>query len=790
MASPFGFILRLFRDVLFGVTTQTFGQRRSDPPPKATRFIGRKRELSAIAEALDEHRLVTLHGPGGVGKTRLALAVAAGARAAFGQEALLVELSALRNPELLAAEVAKALGLPNESAGRPAEALARQLAESELLLLLDTCEHLVAACADLVNELLDSCPDLRILATSRAPLGVQGEHVVPVSSLAADSPQSDAVELFLDRARAAVPDYALTPANSGAVVTLCRKLDGIPLAIELAAVRLRTMSADEIASRLDDRFRILGTSRTLTDRHRTLRAAVGWSYDLCSPAEQRLWARLSVFFGGFTQEAAEAVCGPGTAEMLARLAQKSIIEPWERPARLDQAVPGAVGRYRMLDTMREFAAEMVTDADGADARRRHRDYFLGLAERAAAHSAGREQVSWLAWTQLETGNLRAALDHGFGTPGEEPAGLALTLALSPYWLMLGSLGEARRWHELALAARPGPRENAWASYGAGVLAAQQSDLGAAAPLLDRAAALARDLPDPKLAAHVTRAQGTVAFYAGDNEAALGLFGSALASFEETGFGDPLALACYSRLASACLVALDLDRAIALCEECMRRCEATGEQWARSTAVWVRGAAHWMSGDIDQAIQDALTALEVKQAIGDLHTTPMCIDLIAVCLVSRGAAASGDSAAPRDSAADFARAAELCGAGDAIWRVLNAPARMGPTYAEIRKDAAAKCRNALGDERFDAAYGHGMAMSLAEAIAAARDETPAPAPGPLPLTRRERQIAALVASGLGNREIAEQLFLSKRTIDSHIEHIFTKLGFTSRTQLANWVAAEG
>ena len=666
------------------MTTQTTSQRRETLPAKVTRFIGRKRELSTIAQAIDEHRLVTLHGPGGVGKTRLALAAAASIRAAFGQQAMLVELSALRNPELLAAEVAKALGLPSESAERPAQALARQLAESELLLLLDTCEHLVPACASLIQVLLDSCPDLRVLATSREPLGVPGEYVVPVQPLATDAAQSDAVELFLDRARAAVPGYALTPANTAAVVALCQKLDGIPLAIELAAVRLRTMSAEEIVARLDDRFGILGTSRTLTDRHRTLRAAVCWSYDLCSPAEQRLWTRLAAFFSGFTAEATESVCGPGTGETLARLAEKSIIEPWELPAPLDRAVPGAAGRYRMLDTMREFGAEMATDADSADARRRHRDYFLHLAQRAAAGSAGREQVSWLSWTQLETGNLRAALDYSFSAPGEEPTGLLLTLALRPYWLMLGAFSEARRWHELALAVRPGSRENAWASYGAGALAAQQSDLGAAGPLLDRAAALARDLPDPELAAHVTRAQGTVAFYARDNEGALGLFETALASFEETGFGDPLALICYSRLASACLVALDLDRAIALCEECMRRCEAAGEQWARSTAVWVRGAARWLSGDIDQAIQDALTALEVKEAIGDLHTTPMCIDLIAVSLVARGGGPSGDSAA------DFTRAAELCGAGDAMWHVLDAPARWArptPRSARTRRPSA-------------------------------------------------------------------------------------------------------
>jgi non-specific serine/threonine protein kinase len=344
--------------------------------------------------------------------------------------------------------------------------------------------------------------------------------------------------------------------------------------------------------------------------------------------------------------------------------------------------------------------------------------------------------------------------------------------------MLGAFSEGRHWHELARAASRGTRDGAWASYGAGILAAQQGALATARPLLEQAAILAAELADDSLAACVADAQGSVAFYGGDIETALERYGTALARFEESGFTDPTALVCYSRLASARMLAFDLDRAIALCEECMRRCDEAGEEWAYSTAMWVRGAARWMSGDNDRAIDDALASLRVKDALGDLHTSTMCIDLIAVCLASRGA-----------SGADYARSAELCGAGDAMWEVLNAPLQMGPAYAEIRKDAAVKCRGALGDERFEAALRRGQAMSLTEAITVARGQALAVRmAAPKPLTRREREIAVLVAKGLGNREIAEQLFLSKRTVDSHIEHIFTKLGFTSRAQLAEWVIA--
>jgi non-specific serine/threonine protein kinase len=532
------------------------------------------------------------------------------------------------------------------------------------------------------------------------------------------------------------------------------------------------MSAEEITGRLDDRFRILGTVRTTTDRHRTLRESVDWSYGLCTTQEQRLWALLSVFPGEFGGEAAEAVCGAGTQHSLVRLVDKSIVTAL------------SAGRYRLLDTMREYGAGLPADEGRRGARHRHRDYFLVLAEQAAAQAGGREQVRWMAWVRRERDNLRAALDYSFTTPGEEPAGVRLTLALRCYWLMLGSFGEGAHWHELATAACPGTRDNAWAAYGAGFLAAQQGNLATAEALLDQAAAALAGLaaagqPDPRLAACIADAQGSVAFYAGDNEAALELYTGALASFRELGFSDPLTLVCYSRLASACLLALDAGRAIELCEECIHRCDEAGEQWARSTAVWVRGAAHWLSGDNESAISDALASLAVKEAQGDLHTATMCLDLIAISLASRGA-----------SAADFTRSAELYGAGETMWGLLNAPLQMGPAYAEFRKDGAAKCRAVLGDEPFEAALRSGLAMSLPEATALARSEPAAAGPtAPRPLTRRERQIAALVASGLANREIAEQLILSKRTVDSHVEHIFGKLGFTSRAQLADWLRTQ-
>jgi predicted ATPase/DNA-binding CsgD family transcriptional regulator len=759
------------------VTALALEQRKGNLPAEVTRFIGRQQELSQIRAALGRYRLVTLRGVGGVGKTRLALHLAADLRCSFDDGVWLVELSALRNAQLLPRTVAACLDLPDEASGDPLDLLADHLAGRQLLLILDTCEHLVDSCAKLAEALLRAAPRLQILATSREPLDVMGEQALLISPLAVPDPGApaagfDSVTLFVDRAEAMMPGFTLTAANQQAVVEVCRGLDGIPLALELAAVRLRTMSIEQIAARLDDRFRLLGTARTRLDRHQTLIAAVSWSHELCTGGEQRLWARLSVFPGGFDLEAAERVCGgdplPADAlfDTLGRLVEKSIVL-WEHDGH----------RYRMLDTIREYGAEQLAALGGQDElRRRHRDHYLGLAEQAAAGILGGGQVGWLARLRQETPNLRVALDYCYACPGQEEAGLRLTVLLRPYWLLVGLYSEGRRWHDRALAVDCGSRDGAWAVYGAAVLALQHGDTETAGPLLARAEGLADDLRDRDLGAHVTDAQGVALFFAGDLAGAATCHENALASYAEIGFSSPVAVSSFARLAAVCCLTGELDRAIGLSEECLRLSEALGEQWARGTALWVRGAARWLSGDVGRAIEDTLACLRIKEPLGDLYAITMAIDLLAICLVTQG---------------DYARAAELFGAGDSLWKTLRAPVQRGPHYAEIRRSAADTCRQALGDERFEAARQRGMAFSVPEAIAAARNETAEPIAPALsdPLTKREREIAELVTQGLGNRQIAERLVLGKRTVDSHIEHIFSKLGFTSRAQIAAWVSRQ-
>jgi non-specific serine/threonine protein kinase len=712
-----------------------------------------------------------------VGKTRLALRVAADVRRSFTDGVWLVELSALRDGDLLARTIAARLGLPDQAAGDPADLLADHLADRHLLLILDTCEHLVDACAKLAEALLRAAPRLRILATSREPLDVMGEQALLIPPLEVPEPGVpaegyDSVTLFIDRADAIMPGFTLTAANQQAVARLCRELDGIPLALELAAVRLRTMSIEQIVDRLDDRFRLLGTARTSLDRHQTLHAAVGWSHELCTAQEQQLWARLSVFPGSFDLEAAERVCAgePITADplfdTLGRLVGKSIVLCEQDGS-----------RYNMLDTIREYGAERLRGLGEQDElRRRHRDHYLGLAEQAAAGIIGPEQVGWLVRLRQETHNLRVALDYSYASPGQEADGLRMTVLLRPYWLLLGLFNEGRHWHDRALATGRDPRLGAWALYGAGILAVQQGDFERANPLLARAADLADEFHDRDLGIHVSDARGIALTFTGDLDEALEYRESALAGYREIGCSEPFAFSTFAGLAALYCLVGEQDRGIALTEECLRRSEALGEQWGRGSALLARGAGRWLSGDADRAIEDALASLRIKERLGDLHSITMALDLIAISLATKG---------------DHVRAAELCGVGDALWRILGAPVQQGPHYVEIRRHATETIRQALGEEQFETARQRGTGLSVPEAIAIARNETATPVTPVLasPLTDREREIAKLVTEGLGNREIAERLVLAKRTVDSHIEHIFKKLGFTSRAQVAAWVSRQ-
>ena len=423
-------------------------------PVELTTFVGRRQELAEGRRMLRAARLVTLVGPGGVGKTRLGVRLGHRVRRVFRHGVVLVELASQSESASLPSEVAAALGVDTQ--GQPAdEALAEYLTSRELLLVLDNCEHLIDACAQLVTNLLEAAPRLRVLATSREPLRVVGEHLMDVEPLTLPTPEEtasgavghvDAVALLAERARAVDPGFRVDASNAADASRLCRRLDGIPLAIELAAARLRVLSMGQIVDRLDARFDLLTAGpRGSLPRHQTLRGLTDWSYELCSPAEQGLWARMSVFEGGAELEAVESVCGEPdqpSLELLAGLVDKSIVTVSQTDGRV---------RFRMLETIREYGAERLAERGETELLRdRHLDYFLTLARESRAAWFGPDQLELLARTTAELGNLRLAFDHALAEPGKSTAALELASAVAWYWQPAGALDEGARWFARAL----------------------------------------------------------------------------------------------------------------------------------------------------------------------------------------------------------------------------------------------------------------------------------------------------------------------------------------------------
>jgi non-specific serine/threonine protein kinase len=755
------------------VTDLAVERRTTNLPTALTRFVGRHRELSQVRLALERSRLVSLCGVGGVGKTRLALEIGAGLQDVYSDGVWIAELSALRKPELLARTVAEALRLPDRASGDPLDVLAEHLADRHLLLILDTCEHLIDSCAMLAEVLIRSAPRLTILATSREPLDVIGEYTLMISPLAVPDPAAaglagcDSVELFLDRAQAAVPEFSATPDNEVLLARLCRRLDGIPLALELAAVRLRAMSLEQIIERLDDRFRLLGTTRSSKHRHQTLRAAVEWSYDLCTPPEQLLWARLSVFPGTFDLEACESVCGgddlPGECayELLARLVERSVVIYDHDGA-----------RYRMLDTIREYGAERLGETEWREqGNRRHRDFYLALADRVAAEQMSAEQLRWLNRLHQETANLRVALEWSLSTAGEQSAGVRMAVALRQYWYSAGQFTEGRNWYRQALSSGAvGEADLGWATFGAGLFAVLQGDLEAAEPLLSEAEALGARLGDRDLQAHAVQNLGLRVFYTGDLAGGMARYVEAKEIYAEIGYSDPAALYNYVHLASVCTLNREIGSALAWCTEALNVCDTLGEQWARSYVLWIRGGAHWMGGEIDQAVADLRQSLRVKEPFGDLMGIAMCVDVLMLCAVTQR---------------EFERACVLAGASATMWQTLRAPVRRGPDYSRLLTTAEETAVQALGEEQVAASKIRGASLPFAAAIALALGERADAEDMPCPLTPRELEVADMIVAGLTNREIAGRLVVSKRTVDSHVEHIMAKLAFNSRTQIAAW-----
>jgi non-specific serine/threonine protein kinase len=698
----------------------------------------------------------------------------------------LVELAELRDRSLVAQAVSDALPIPRRTSQDPLAVLVDFLAYRELLLILDNCEHLLPESAVLVADLLRAAPGLRVLATSREVLGIPGEQVCPVPPLPVPDPGEVAalpdglrypgVALFADRATARYPRFVLSADNLPSVARLCQRLEGIPLAIELAAARLRALSLAQLTELLDDRFRLLaGGNHAALPRHQTLRSAVEWSYDLCTKPERELWLHASVFAGRFELVAITVVCGAaGDAvdEPLAGLVDKSVLTAEDHGGNL---------RYRMLDTLREYGLERLRSAtepstvDEEVVRRRHRDFYLDLAERFDADWFGPRQAYWADRMRADRADLRAALGFCLERPDEVRAGVRLAAALQYLWWGSGESREGRLWLERALAADPRPspdRARALACY-LRILLTVGLPAEVAAPARE-CEALARRFDDRLVLIDALQSHGHGLVYSGDLEAGLPLLEEAAQRALALGRRHPARAYSTLMLAIALLFHGDPDRAEELLAESRSICRDAGDRWWLGIVLNVSALSALRRDDLPRAADHGREALLTRTTIDPVGTSG------AVEILGWVAAAAGE----------YPQAARLLGAADRQWKAYGGSPFAGE-WANERRTAKTAARQALG-AAFDAEYAEGGGLSLDDAVAYALGERTEPAhplvpTGPSRLTRRENEIAELIAQGLSNREIATKLVISQRTAESHVENILTKFGFTTRTQIAAWYA---
>lgn len=663
--------------------------RRSNLPAELNRFVGRDAERAELDGMLAEFRLVTVVGAGGVGKSRLVVRAARDAQKRYCDGVRLAELAGLRDPGLVDHALVEALGPAGRTSRPPLEVLVDHLADRDLLLVLDGFEHLVEECARLVRQLLLSAPGLTVLAAGRRPLRVDGEAVLPLAPMA----DEEAVQLFGERA-AARPE--LHPGDPAAVRELCRRLDGIPLALELAAGRLPALSVEQMMDRLDDRFRLLSHgNRGTLPRHRTMRTAIGWSHELCTPEERLLWARLSVFAGPFDLDAAEYVCGgpdlpaDRVLDVLGELLAQSVV----------LREPGAARpRYRMLDTIAAYGAEWLAAlGDSERLRRRHRDWYMGLATWSELGWCSPRQAEVAACTEDALPNLRAALELCLEVPGEAHLAQYMAGALWFYWVGCGRLSEGRHWLDRALAAASDHEEaRLRALWVLGCVAVLQGDGGTAAAALHECRQRAVSAGNALVATYATHWMGCLAFVSDDLPRAEALLRQALTAYRELGELNCVVVLAKVSLAMARVFQDDLESAVVLCEEVREVCEDRGEQWACSYALYVLAYAAWTRGDHGEARALLDECITIGHAFQDLVGLVLAIELLALVTAGEG---------------DPAEAAVLQGAAGRMW-VSVGPPLFGSTYFSApRQLCERQAGELLGMERFRAYVAEGGALSL-------------------------------------------------------------------------------
>ncbi len=777
-----------FRGVRTRHSPGTFGRPRvgvdvTTTAMAATPLIGRQEEVAAVRGTLTAARLVTLTGIGGAGKTRVARQLAC--ELAADVTVWFVELADVLDPELLGHAVAQRVGLQPTSDTPESMQVAAYVGDRSAVLVLDNCEHLAAACADLVEELLAACPGLMVLATSRQALGLAEEHVHPVPPLRvpdAEEPAAldgaeawrriadvEAVRLFVQRASAVMPDFALTPRNAEAVGRLCAALEGVPLAIELAAARIRVLTPQAMLDRLTDRYGLLSRGfRGAPLRQQSLAASVGWSYDLCTEQERLLWARLSVFTGGFGLEAAETVCSgagiePGDVlDLLASLLDRSLLT--RDPDEVDV-------HYRMLETIRQYGADRLELAGETEQWQvRHRAWFLGLAERCGEAWHGPDQVAWVRRMQRNHPNLRAAFEAASALPEEAPRVLGACVALETYWVATRLLSEARRWTRRSLEHRTGTDDQravglALAAY----LASVQMDLDEAALLLEEEARLAAASGDLAVRGYDHLAHAMQTLFAGDVTGAIPRCLQAVELFAQAGRPRPEGTA-RATLGVMYFYAGELDRCRDFLQELLGWLPE-GELYFAGFAYWILASAALMGGDTPRALTMVREGARVNAALSNQLGLAWTFETAAAVAGAEGSAE---------------HSATLLGAAQSIWRRVGESSLSAPYISAQRELGEQIARGTLPDRGFEAAYRRGLALSQDEAVAFALGEGRPRPVSDSPLTAREEQVAGLLGEGASNQEIADRLVISVRTAQGHVENILRKLGFSSRAQVAAWV----
>jgi len=737
-------------------------------------LIGREADTAAVVALLDERRLVTLTGPGGVGKTRLADHLFP-VLVEGSDDLVLVALDGIDEPGLVGHAVGAAIGLRAAGDVGGADYLAARIGDRRLTLVLDNCERVVDAVAALVAVLIERCPAVKFLATSQIPLGIAAETVYPLRPLE----PAAALDLFVDRARSVLPSFELTAETAALASAVVRSLEGLPLAIELATARLRVLSLESLQGRLQEQFDVLGGGfRDAPERHRSLTASIAWIDELCTPGERTLWARLSVFVGGFDLLDAEQVCsGDGIApgevlDLLAGLVDKSVV------VRVDNGRD----RYRMLETLRHYGASRLEEAGATAAvRDRHCQRFEVLAHDLRQRWVGPEQAALLQRYDEETPNLRAALEHALAAEESVPLALRLCFDLKTFWVTEGLSGEARYWMDRALAPDLGsPTERALVAGLNASMAIRLGDVAHARTMVDRALVLLADIDDPFVTGAVSLAEGQVLLWELEIERGMAVLRTStelLRAYPDR-FEYPSALVLVGLIFTQ-VGAAEEGRNLLTTVAALG--EVSGESTARAYAEVFLAFHTILAGDAEEADRLLRSSLELVWVLRDQ---------VGIALQLEAAAYGAQWKGMTD------RCAKMLGAAETQWRRMDlSPDNLLPGMSEARFDYR---RSAPLERAADFAEGRAMltedAVRLAfEGVDAALVLSPAAAshaargtPALEPLSRRESEVAMLIADGMSNREIATRLFISERTAQGHVQSCLRRLDFGSRAQIAAWV----